>query len=112
MIKDSKYCSHVIKISFYKELVSTEEDDENFESSIKCQICDNTFVKGDIKVRDHFHIIGDYRGATQIVISNSVYSTKFPFCFTIQKNCDAYLIMQELDKFDFKMFGIPSNLEI
>ena len=33
----------------------TTEDYENFESSRKHWICDNTFVK-DVKVRDHCHV--------------------------------------------------------
>ena len=44
MIEESKYCSHVIKNHFNKELVMTKEDDESFESSTKCWLYDNTFV--------------------------------------------------------------------
>ena len=40
----------------------TKEEDDNFESSTKCWICDNTFVEGSVKVRDHCHITGKYRG--------------------------------------------------
>ena len=36
----------------------TEEDDGDFENSNKCWICVNVYVKGDIKVRDHYHITG------------------------------------------------------
>ena len=32
------------------------EDSKSFESSTKCWICDNNFVKGDVTVRDHCHI--------------------------------------------------------
>ena len=53
MIKESKYCSDVIKKHFNKELVMIKENDENFESSAKYWICDNTFVEGDIKRRGH-----------------------------------------------------------
>ena len=42
-----------MKKHFNKELVMTKEDNENFESSTKCWICVNNFVKGDVKVRDH-----------------------------------------------------------
>ena len=34
-----------------------------FESTIKCWICDNTFVKSDVEVRDQSHIFGKYSGA-------------------------------------------------
>ena len=34
-----------------KELVMIKEDNENFEGSTKCWICDNIFVEGDVKVK-------------------------------------------------------------
>ena len=36
----------------------TKEDDEDIENCTKCWICDNTYVAGDFKVRDHCHITG------------------------------------------------------
>ena len=42
-VEESKY-SRVIKKHFNEELVMTKEDNENFENSTKCWICDNTFV--------------------------------------------------------------------
>ena len=47
---------------FNKELITTKEDHENFESSKKQWIRDNTFAEGDVKVRDHRQITGKYRG--------------------------------------------------
>ena len=38
---------------FNKELVTTIEDDEDFENSTKCQIYDNTYADDNVKVRDH-----------------------------------------------------------
>ena len=49
MVEKSKYSSHVMKKHFNKELAMTKEDDENFESSTKCWICDNIFVEDDVK---------------------------------------------------------------
>ena len=40
----------------------TKEDDDDFEKSAKCWICDNVYVD-DVKVRDHCHITGKYRGS-------------------------------------------------
>ena len=34
----------------------TKEDDEEFGDSAKCWICDNAYVGGNVKVRDHDHI--------------------------------------------------------
>ena len=63
MIEETKYCSDVMKKRFSKELVMTKEDNEYFENSTKCWICDNDFIVNDIKVRDHCHITGKYRGS-------------------------------------------------
>ena len=41
----------------------TEEDYGHFINSTKCWICDNTYVKDGVKVRDHCHITGKYRGS-------------------------------------------------
>ena len=72
----------MINKHFNKVLVMTKEDNENFESSTKCWICDNSFVESDVKVRDHCCVTGKYRGAAH-VDCKSVESTKFLPCFTI-----------------------------
>ena len=63
MIEESKYSSDVLKKHFNKELLMTEEDNEGFENSTKCWNCDNSYVDDDVKVRDHCHITGKYRGS-------------------------------------------------
>ena len=39
------------------------ENEEKFQSSIKCWICDKLFDVGDSKVRDYCHVTGKYRGS-------------------------------------------------
>ena len=56
MVKESKYCSRVMKKYFYKELVMSKIDDEDFESFTKCWICDNTLVDNNVKIRGRCHI--------------------------------------------------------
>ena len=56
------YCSSLLK-HFNKELVMTIENDEDFEKSTNWWICYNDFVNGDVKVKDHCHITGKYRGS-------------------------------------------------
>ena len=56
MIEESKYCSNMMKKLFNKELVMTKEDNEDFDSSTKCWICDSDYIDDDddVKVRrDH-----------------------------------------------------------
>ena len=52
-----------MKKHFNKELVMTKKDNEDFESFTKCWIYDNSYVDGDVKVRDHCHITGKYTGS-------------------------------------------------
>ena len=71
MIEESKYCTDVMKKYFNKGLVMTKKDNEDFEASIKCCICDNDYIDGNVKVRDHCHITGKY-GALRIEIIISI----------------------------------------
>ena len=52
-----------MKKHFNKELVMVKEDDECFKISTKCCICDNVYIEGNVKVRDHCHITGKYKGS-------------------------------------------------
>ena len=49
MIEESKYCNDVMKKCFTKELVMTKKDNEDFENSTKCWICDNDYIDNDVK---------------------------------------------------------------
>ena len=63
MIKESTHCSDVINKPFNKELVMAEEENEDFQNSTKCWICNNDYIDNDVKVKDHCHITGKYRGS-------------------------------------------------
>ena len=112
MIEESKYCSDVMKKHFNKELVMTKEDNEYFKNSTKCWICDNDYVDNDVKVRDHCHIRGKYRGPAHRDCSiNLKLNHKIPVVFHNLKNYDSHLIMQELGKFNLKINVIPYGLD-
>ena len=48
---------------FNKILVISAEDEERFQSSNKCWICNKLFGAGDNEARDHDHVAGKYRGS-------------------------------------------------
>ena len=48
-----------MKKHFNKNLVMSAEDEERFQSSNKCRICDKLFDVGDDKVKDYCHITGN-----------------------------------------------------
>ena len=56
-------CKKVIKSQFNKILVLSEKNEERFQSSNKCWICDKLFDVGGNRVRDHCHGTGKYRGS-------------------------------------------------
>ena len=94
-----------MKKRFNKELVMTKEDDENFESSVKCWICDNSFAEGDVKVRDHCRVTGKYGGAARRDCNINVsLNYKIPIVLHNLKNYDAHLVTQELGKFESSQF--------
>ena len=62
MIEVSKYCTDIMKKHFNKELQMNKKDNEDFKNCTKCCICDNDHVEGNVKVKDHCHITGKYRG--------------------------------------------------
>ena len=90
----------------------TKKDNEDFENSTKCWTCDNTYVDGDVKVRDHCLITGKYRDSTHRDCNINVkLNPKIPVVFQILKNYDSHPIMQELGKFNLKINVIPNVLE-
>ena len=112
MIKESKYCSDVMKKHFNKELVMTKKDNEDFENSTKCWICDNDYIDNDIKVRDSCHIIGKYRGFVHRDCNINVkLNHRTLVVFYNLKNYDLHLIMQEIGKFNLQIKVIPNRLE-
>ena len=102
MIEESKYYTDITKKYFNKELVMV-----NMMKILKTLlrwICDNVYVEGDVKVRDHCHITGKYRGSAHRDCNIKVkFNHKTPIVFQNLKNYDSHLIMQELSKFDLKM---------
>jgi hypothetical protein len=48
---------------FYKEMQLSIEDEKNFSLSDSCHICKVKYTKTDVRVRDHCHLSGKYRGS-------------------------------------------------
>ena len=54
----------MVKKHFNNNLImSAEEEEERFQSSNSCWICDKLFDVGDDKIKDYCHITGQYRDA-------------------------------------------------
>lgn len=60
MIKESGYCSKIIKTKFNKTIVMTKKDHGSFENSTKYWICKKEYEEVELKVKDHDHVTGKY----------------------------------------------------
>ena len=81
IIEEIEYCSVAMIKHLKRELVMTKKENENFGDSTKCWICNKAHFDGDVKVRDHCHITGKYRGPAQRTIDDKS-NHKFLSCFT------------------------------
>ena len=69
-------------------------------------------VDGDVKVRDHCHITGKYRGSAHRDFNINVkLNHKITVVFHNLKNFDSHLIMQELGRFNLKINLMPNGLK-
>ena len=103
MIKESKYCSDVMKKHFNKELVMTKKNNGDFQNSPRCWMCENDYIDNAVNVRDHYHITGKYRGSAH---TNFNINVKLNYKIHVEyhnlKNYDSHLTMQEQGKFSLK----------
>ena len=63
MLEEVKYCKDIIRKKFNKPLVMTEDDQMCFKLMDKCYICGEKYTDKDVRVRDHCHITGKFRGS-------------------------------------------------
>ena len=79
---------------FNKHLIISAKDEERFQLSNKCWICDKLFYVGDYKVRDHCHITWKYRGSAHWSCNvNLKLFKKVPVIFHNLIGYDSHLIM-------------------
>ena len=80
-----------VKKDFNKNLVMTAEENEKFERSNICWICDKLINTVDNKVQDRCHISGKYRGSSQWKCNiNLKISKKVPVLFHNLKGYDSH----------------------
>ena len=97
MLKEVGYCKYIMKKQFNKLLKMTKVHEEQFQKATKCHICDREYTDKDIRVRDHCHITGKYRGsAHQDCNLNFRLTDKIPVVFHNLRGYDSHFIMQEI----------------
>ena len=102
----------MMKKYFNKNLIMSAEEEEKFQLSNSCWICDKLFDIGDEKVRDYCHMTGKYRGAAHWSCNiNLKLTKKIPVIFPNLRGYDSHLIIKEIGQFDVKVSIIPNGLE-
>ena len=107
MLSEVSHCQKMVIKEFNKPLVMTYQNEKDYQSATKCHICFRKFkfVNGGIngtklKVRDHCHITGQYRGAAHsecnLKWTISADKLKIPVIFHNLKGYDCHFIMQKI----------------
>ena len=100
ILEEVKYCKKVMKKHFNKPLRMTEVDEKEFKKATTCHICDKKYTEKDIRVRDHCHITGKYRGSAHqecnLKLRINPEEIKIPVIFHNLRGYDSHFIMQEI----------------
>ena len=100
ILEEVKYCKKVMKKHFNKPLRMTEENEQEFKKATTCHICDKEYTGKDIRVRDHCHITGKYRGSAHmdcnLQLRINPKQIKIPVIFHNFRGYDSHFIMQEI----------------
>ena len=129
MLDEVKYCKRIIKKEFNKPLNMTKENEEEFQKADECHICNKKYTADDIRVRDHCHITGKFRGSAHqecnLQFRLNPEKIKIPVIFHNLRGYDSHFIMQEIgaivkdyeytnkkgQKCQMNINAIPNNME-
>ena len=93
-----------------KKMVMTREDRMTYKKATHCHICEEEIK--DIKVRDHCHLTGKFRGAAHSICNLKYRLPKFyPVIFHNLSGYDSHLFIKNLGKSEGKIDCIPNNEE-
>ena len=100
MLEEVEYCKAVIKKHFNKPLVMTEVDEQNFKTMDGCHICGEKYTDKDVRIRDHCHITGKFRGSAHqecnLKLRIKPQNLKIPVIFQNLRGYDSHFIMQQI----------------
>ena len=106
--KDIKRITNIPK----KKMIFEEKERERFDKETKCWICNIQFNEYDVKVRDHCHFTGRFRGAAH-KICNLKYRKPYytPVVFHNLSGYDSHLFIKNLGFSEGSIKCIPNNEE-
>ena len=129
MLEEVEYCKAVVKKRFNKPLVMTDNDEQCFRTMDGCHICGEKYIDKYVRVRDHCHITGKFRGSAHqecnLKLKIKPEDIKIPVIFHNLRGYDSHFIMQQIgeiatkhaytnkkgEKQDLNINAIPNNME-
>ena len=100
MLEEVNWCKSKMKKHFNKPLKMTKENETDFQKAAKCHICDIKYTDKDIRVRDHCHITGEFRGSAHqdcnLKLRINPDKIKIPVIFHNLRGYDSHFIMQQI----------------
>ena len=100
MLEEVDWCKQTMEKHFDKPLKMTEKDEVDFQKAAKCHICDQQYLDKDIRVRDHCHITGEFRGSAHqecnLKLRINPDTIKIPVFFHNLRGYDSHFIMQQI----------------
>ena len=129
MLEEVNWCKQTMKKRFNKPLKMTKKNETDFQKAIKCHICDIKYTNKDIRVRDHCHITGKFRGSAHqdcnLKLKINPDNIKIPVIFHNLRGYDSHFIMQQIgkiakehtytnkkgEKIEMNINCIPNNME-
>ena len=91
------------------------EEENEFQAAVNCHICDEPL--GVIRVRDHCHLTGNFRGAAHnecnLNFKYQMEQNRFfiPVVIHNLRGYDSHLIMNSIGKVEKRISCIPNNIE-
>ena len=107
----------------------TEVDEQHFKTMDGCHICGEKYTDKDVRIRDHYHITGKFRGSAHqecnLKLRIKPENLKIPVIFHNLRGYDTHFIMQQIgeiaNKYAYKdkkgkeqlltFNAIPNNME-
>ena len=100
MLHEVNYCKKIMTNNFNKPLTMTDKNKLCFKQTDKCHYCDKKYIDKDIRVRDHCHIAGKYRGSAHqecnLKLKIKPEDIKIPVIFHNLRGYDSHFIMQQI----------------
>lgn len=110
MIKEQEEIEQ--KFQQHKYLKMTPGDKKSYRKATECHICQGKLSHDSIKVRDHCHITGKFRGAAHKECNiNYRLTGRIPVVFHNLSGYHSHLIIQAIGKVNKKLKCIPNNME-